>query len=85
MPCLQYIHQVNSAARAGFLHIPKIIAPAARKRVTTPASAGTIDPRRLKDPAVVFKPGNKKKIRLLAEKTVWLCPPSDAIVAILSC
>ena len=46
------------------LHIPKIIAPAARKRFTTPASAGTIDLRRLKDPAVVFKPGEKKKMRL---------------------
>ena len=39
-----------------FLHAPKIIAPAFLKRLTTPASSGTIDPKRLKDPAVVFIP-----------------------------
>jgi hypothetical protein len=44
--------------------IPKIIAPAARRRFTTPASSGTTDPRRLKDPAVVFMPENRIRFLL---------------------
>jgi hypothetical protein len=44
------------------LGLPKIMAPAARRRFTTPASSGTTDPRRLKDPAVVFIPEIKIKI-----------------------
>lgn len=33
-----------------------MIAPALRSRLTTPASSGTTDPKRLNDPAVVFMP-----------------------------
>jgi len=38
------------------------MAPAARRRFTTPASSGTTEPRRLNDPAVVFMPENKIKL-----------------------
>ena len=36
-----------------------MIAPAARSFLTTPASSGTIDPSKLKEPAVVFMPIEK--------------------------
>jgi hypothetical protein len=40
-------------------YLPKIIAPALRSFFTTPASSETIEPSRLKEPAVVFMPGQK--------------------------
>jgi hypothetical protein len=53
---------LNGAAMKRNMCLPNIMAPALRKRFTTPASSGTTDPRRLKDPAVVFMP--EKEIKL---------------------
>ena len=69
----------NSGTRQNI--VPKIIAPAARKRFTTPASPGTTDLRRLKDPAVVFMPKNKDETW---NKKLDYAKPSDAMVAMLS-
>ena len=38
------------------IHVPRIIAPASRSFLTTPASSGTTDPNKAKEPAVVFIP-----------------------------
>ena len=66
------------------LHIPRIIAPAFLKRLTTPASSGTTDPKRLKDPAVVFIPEKKSTGRTTLIKIFGLNIPSEATVAMLS-
>ena len=60
--------------------LPKIMAPAARKRFTTPASSETTDPRRLKDSEVVFIPEREKK----SDDLCSACPLSEAIVAIVA-
>lgn len=39
-----------------------MMAPAARRRLNTPASIGTIDFKRLNDPAVVFKPARREDL-----------------------
>ena len=57
LPCLQ-LYTFGVLRRSALLrHSPRIMAPALRKRFTTPESCGTTDSNRLYDPAVVFIPG----------------------------
>lgn len=62
--------------------IPRMIAPAFLSRLTTPASSGTTDPKRLKDPAVVFIPEEALKFPKTPGEQIG--SPSDARVPILS-
>ena len=65
-----------------------MIAPAFRRRLTTPASSGTTELRRLNEPAVVFKPeviGHQCLLHIFESGLqAKQCLPSEAMVAILS-
>ena len=68
----------------GLTDEPRIIAPALLRRLTTPASSGTMDPKRLNDPAVVFIP-MRYLVRSYSHGKSSNQKPSEDTVAMLSC